>query len=91
MNIIECHGFYLDIVRCTPFVLHLLLKGVCDTRLDLLALNFHDLQPVPCLHRECYRTLYVGIAHTAPPTNTNFRLTFLLTRFQEVLYEDLHV
>ena len=51
MNINECHGFYLDIVRCTPFVLHLLLKGVCDTLLDLLALNFHDLQPF--LIREC--------------------------------------
>ena len=27
----------------------------------------------------------------APPTNTNFRLTFLLTRLQEALYEDLAV
>ena len=25
------------------------------------------------------------------PTNTNFRLTFLLTRLQEALYEDLAV
>ena len=41
--------------------------------------------------RECGRTLYVGLAHTAPPTNTNFRLTFLLTRLQEALYEDLPV
>ena len=30
--------------------------------------------------RECSNTLYVGLAHTAPPTNTNFRLTFLLTQ-----------
>ena len=36
-------------------------------------------------------TLYVGLARTAPPTNTNFRLTFLLTITQEVLYEDLAV
>ena len=35
-------------------------------------------------------TLYVGLARTTPPTNTNFRLTFLLvTRLQEALYEDL--
>ena len=36
-------------------------------------------------------TLYVGLARTAPPTNTNFRLTFLLTRLQESLYENLPV
>ena len=34
----------------------------------------------PVIIRECGSTLYVGLAHTAPPTNTNFRLTFLLTR-----------
>ena len=39
--------------------------------------------------RECGSTLYVGLAHAVPPTNTNFRLTFLLTRLQEALYEDL--
>ena len=40
---------------------------------------------------ECSSTLYVGLAHTAPPTNTNFRLTVLLTRLQEALYEGLPV
>ena len=44
-----------------------------------------------CLIRECGSTLYVGLARTVPPTNTNFRLTFLLTRLQEALYEDLAV
>ena len=34
--------------------------------------------------REC-STLYVGMARTAPPTNTNFQLTFLLTRLQDTL------
>ena len=29
--------------------------------------------------RECSSTLYVGLALAVPPTNTNFRLTFLLT------------
>ena len=41
--------------------------------------------------RECSSTLYVGLARAVPPTNTNFRLTFLLTRLQEALYEDLAV
>ena len=36
-------------------------------------------------------TLYVGLACAVPPTNTNFQLTFLLTRLQEALYEDLPV
>ena len=36
-------------------------------------------------------TLYVGLARVISPTNTNFRLTFLLIRLQEVLYEDLAV
>ena len=41
--------------------------------------------------RECGSTLYVGLARVVPPTNTNFRLTFLLTRIQEAPYEDLPV
>ena len=36
-------------------------------------------------------SLYVGLARAVSPTNTNFRLTFLLTRLQEALYEDLAV
>ena len=41
--------------------------------------------------REYGSTLYVGLACAVSPTNTNFRLTFLLTRLQETLYEDLAV
>ena len=41
--------------------------------------------------REYGSTLYVGLAHAVSPTNTNFWLTFLLTRLQEALYEDLAV
>ena len=41
--------------------------------------------------REYDSTLYVGLARAVSPTNTNFRLTFLLTRLQEVLYEDFAV
>ena len=43
------------------------------------------------LIREYGSTLYVGLARAISPTNTNFRLTFLLTRLQEALYEDLAV
>ena len=39
--------------------------------------------------RECGSILYVELACTAPPTNTNFLLTFLLTRLQQALCEDL--
>ena len=41
--------------------------------------------------REYGSTLYVGLARAVSPTNTNFRLSFLLTRLQEALYEDLAV
>ena len=41
--------------------------------------------------REYGSTLYVGLARAVSPTNTNFRLTFLLTRLQEALYIDLAV
>ena len=40
--------------------------------------------------RECGSTLYVGLAHAVSPTSTKFRLTFLLTRLQEALYEHLY-
>ena len=40
---------------------------------------------------ECGSTLYVGLACAVPPTNTNFRLTLLLTQLEEALYEDLPV
>ena len=40
---------------------------------------------------ETSKSLYVGLARTVPPTNTNFQLTVLLTRHQEDLYEDLAV
>ena len=41
--------------------------------------------------REYGSTLYVGLARAVSTTYTNFRLTFLLTRLQEALYEDLAV
>ena len=35
--------------------------------------------------RECGSTLYVGLTPAVPPTNTNFRLTFLLTQLEKAL------
>ena len=54
---------------------------------------FHGRQRVNgfSVIREYGSTLYVGLARAVSPTNTNFRLTFLLTRLQEALYEDLVV
>ena len=44
-------------------------------------------------HKHIYISEYgnVGLACAVSPTNTNFRLTFLLTHLQEALYEDLAV
>ena len=52
---------------------------------------FHLLVNGFSVIREYGSTLYVGLACAVSPTNTNFRLTFLLTRLQEALYEDLAV
>ena len=52
---------------------------------------FHGRQKLTSAIREFGSTLYVGLACAVPPTNTNFRLTYLLTRLQEAPYEDLPV
>ena len=53
----------------------------CDCRCD-----------VPCcLEKKRVEISYVGLVHTALPTNTNFQLTFLLIRLLEALFEDLPV
>ena len=52
---------------------------------------FHLLVNGFSVIREYGSTLYVGLARAVSPTNTNFRLTFLLTQLQEALYEDLAV
>ena len=55
-----------------------------------IALHLRQCVWIYCI-REYGSTLYVGLARAVSPTNTNFRLTFLLTRLQEALYEDLAV
>ena len=44
-----------------------------------------------CMYESAVALSYVGLARAVSPSNTNFRLTFLLTRLQEALYEDLAV
>ena len=73
---------------CLPLLSILFLK---TKRNDLARPVMGTILVVIIIIKECASTLYVGLARTAPPTNTNFRLTFLLTRLQEALYEDLAV
>ena len=54
-------------------------------------INLHTIYLLDMHIREYGSTLYVGLTRAVSPTNTNFRLTFLLTRLQEALYEDLAV
>ena len=69
---------------CLPLLSILFLKTKTD---DLTS----PVMGTIFLVREYGSTLYVRLAHAVSPTNTNFRLTFLLTRLQEALYEDLAV
>ena len=65
------------------------MKYKKDTYVTAGIMNLIQMEP-PVI-REYGSTLYVGLARAVSPTNTNFRLTFLLTRLQEALYEDLAV
>ena len=77
----------ISLVLCISTCLRLV------TILSLLVkyLVIFTLTRVISLIREYGSTLYVGLAPTVSPTNTNFRLTFLLTRLQEAHCEDLTV
>ena len=72
-----------------------LLQKFEQVSLSLSTIHFlvhkHIYRYIYIYIREYGSTLYVGLARAVSPTNTNFRLTFLLTRLQEALYEDLAV
>ena len=68
---------------CVRSIVWLRFMCVCLHQVILLLIYYYI--------REYGSTLYVGLARAVSPTNTNFRLTFLLTRLQEALYEDLDV
>ena len=72
--------------------MHTLFPYFLEKRLAIpTSTFFHILVNGFSVIREYGSTLYVGLARAVSPTNTNFRLTFLLTRLQEALYEDLAV
>ena len=71
---------FIDVCyTCMPFIyVYVILKTILVVTLFSII-------------REYSSTLYVGLARAVSPTNTNLRLTFLLTQLQEALYEDLAV
>ena len=79
--------FYSQIVESSSLVSVLFREAISHPYISF----FHLLVNGFSVIRECGSTVYVGLARIAPPTNTNFRLPFLLTRLQEALYEDLAV
>ena len=78
----------LDLLKPTLFLRFFINK---QPYIFLFHLYTHNVFVSPILIREYGSTLYVGLARAVSPTNTNLRLTFLLTRLQEALYEDLAV
>ena len=87
-------GKFLRLWFC--FLLHSILFFISQTsyRTYKIISSYELARPIMgiiFLVREYGSTLYVGLARALSPTNTNFRLTFLLTRLQEALYEDLTV
>ena len=80
--------FYSQIVESSSLVSVLFREVISHPYISF----FHLLVNGFSVIREYGRSLYVGLARAVSPTNTNFRLTFLLTQLQEeALYEDLAV
>ena len=70
-NMVECNFAWLSVELCHNFPFKIGWK----TNFGEV---FQDIPWYPVLLpiRECGSTLYVRLARTVPPTNTNFRLTF---------------
>ena len=79
-----CRYRVIESLTLVPVLFREVFSHPCISFFHLLVNGFSVI-------REYGRTLYVGLARAVSPTNTNFRLTFLLTRLQEALYEDLAV
>ena len=85
--------FYSQIVESSSLVSVLFREAISHPYIPFFHLIVNGFS-VTCIYiyiREYGSTLYVGLARAVSPTNTNFRLTFLPTRLQEALYEDLAV
>ena len=83
--------FYSQIVESSSLVSVLFREAISHPYIPFFHLLVNGFSVIIIIIRECASTLYVGLARAVSPTNTNFRLTFLLTRLQEALYEDLAV
>ena len=79
--------FYSQIVQSSSLVSVLFREAINHPYISFIHLLVNGFSVI----REYGSTLYVGLARAVSPTNTNFWLTFLLTRLQEALYEDLAV
>ena len=83
--------FYSQIVESSSLVSVLFRKVFSHPYISFFHLLVNGFSVIIIIIREYGSTLYVGLARAVSPTNTNFGLTFLLTRLQEALYEDLAV
>ena len=79
--------FYSQIVESSSLVSVIFREAISHPYISFVHLLVNGFSVI----REYGSTLYVGLACAVSPTNTNFQLTFLLTRLQEALYEDLAV
>ena len=82
--------FYSQIVESSSLVSVLFREAISHPYI-FFHLLVNGFSVIIIIIREYGSTLYVGLARAVSPTNTNFRLTYLLTRLQEALYEDLAV
>ena len=80
--------FYSQIVESSSLVSVLFREAISHPYISFFHLLVNGFSVII---REYGSTLYVGLARAVSPSNTNFRLIFLLTRLQEALYEDLAV
>ena len=91
----ECHDFFFFIENELNIFFLNDPKESRKTKTNKTVSTPHAMEPrytsLAYIIREYGSTLYVGLARAVSPTNTNFRLAFLLTRLQEALYEDLVV
>ena len=83
--------FYSQIVESSSLVSVLFREAISHPYISFFHLLVNGFSVILIIIREYGSTLYVGLARAVSPTNTNFRLSFLLTRLQEALYEDLAV
>ena len=89
-DLILAHTVQLKSMIKVHFPGRMVSSGISDVAIALVHYEKTHLKKLINI-RECGSTLYVGLARTVPPTNTNFHLSILLIRLQEAVYEDLPV